>query len=132
MAAAKSAGNVTVTFNGNNISAYLNDAQVQMVWEELEKTNLTSTAKEYIPGLADITATLPFAFWDSTLDGYVYAAWGTLVTTAIARDDGATTVTYTWTSNSFITGYDLGSPAAAIQAGQVALRLNGLPSRATA
>lgn len=132
MAAAKSAGNITVTFNGNDISAYLNDAQVSMAWDELEKTNLASTGKEFIPGLADITTTLPFAYWDATLDSYIYDAWGDLVTTAIARDDGATTVTYTWTSNSFITGYDMGSPAAAIQGGQVALRCNGLPGRAAA
>lgn len=130
MAAAKSAGNVTVTFNGNNISAYLNDAQVTMAWEELEKTNLASTGKEFMPGLADVTMSLPLAFLDATLDGYIYAAWGTLVTTSIARDDGDTTVTYTWTTNSFITGYDFGAPAAAIQGGQVALRCNGLPSRA--
>lgn len=132
MAAAKSAGNVTVTFNGNDISAYLNDAQVQMVWDELETTNLASTGKEFQPGLADFTASLPFAYLDATLDGYIYAAWGTLVTTALARNDGGTTVTYTWTSNSFITGYNFGSPASAIQAGDVSLRLNGAPGRATA
>ena len=135
MAPVKAAGNVTVTYNSNEITAYLNDAQLQATIAELETTDLASTAMEYIPGFADWTCDLPFAHWDSTLDGYLYAdvtSPGTLRTAVISfTDSGDTTVSYTWTSNAFITNYTIGGGATAVLGGSTALRLVGAPNRGT-
>lgn len=135
MAGVKAAGNATVTYNSNNVTAYINDATLQMAIDELETTNLASTGKEFIPGMGDYTIDLPFAYWDSTLDGYLYAdaiTPGTLRTAAIAyTDSGGTTVTYTWTSKAFVTNYSIGGGATAVLGGSAALRLVGAPSRAT-
>lgn len=131
----KSLGHIAVTYNGNNITAYLNDTQLKMAISELETTSLASTGAEYAPGFADYTADIPFAKWDATLDGYLYpdvVSPGNMRTCAIAFTDGDdTTVTYTWTNQAFITNYQIGGGAKAILGGSSALRLNGAPTRAT-
>lgn len=136
MAAVKAAGNVTVTYNSNDITAYCDTAEIAASISELDTTDLASTAMEYIPGLADWTASLNVGNWDSTVDGYLspdVVSPGTLRTLVVAFDDGSSEVTYTWTSNAFITGLTIGGSAAdKIGMSGVSIRCNGAPTRAVA
>jgi len=135
MAGVKGAGNVTVTYNSNEITNYLSQVQLQGVISELEATHMGSTAEEYVPGLASWSATIDLIGWDSTVDGYLapdIVSPGTKRTCAIAFTNGGTTVTYTWTSEAFITSFSLqAAPSEIIGAAGIQLRLNGAPARAT-
>jgi len=113
--AVKAAGNVTVTYNANNITAYVDSGSIAASIAELDTTDLASTAMEYIPGLADWTYSTNVKNWDSTIDGYIMpdlVTPGTLRTLVIAYTDASSnTVTYTWTTNAFITAGELGGEA---------------------
>jgi hypothetical protein len=133
MAAVKGAGSVTVTYNSNNITAYVNSAAIAASIAELDTTDLASTAMEYIPGLADFTVSLEAPNWDATLDGYIMPDLLTPAqrTLAIAYSDGTNTVTYTWTSASFLTAGTLSAEATGlVSLSGISIRGNGAPSRA--
>jgi len=133
MSGVKGAGNVTVTYNDNAITDYLDSTQLAAVVAELESTNLGSTAQTYEPGLANWQANIDLTNWDSTLDGYlavdaVTPAKRTVV--IVVTDSDSTDVTYTWTTNGFITGYSItASPNELIKAPGLVLRLSGAPGR---
>lgn len=133
--AVKAVGNTTVSYNGNDITAYCNSADLQAALDNIDVTNFASTAKEYLTGFGEWTINLS-GLWSSTFDGYVApdaVTPGTKRTAYIAFDGGATTVTYTWTSNAEIGDYQIrsSSPTEAITFSAV-LRLSGAPSRTTA
>lgn len=133
MAAVKGAGSVTVTYNSNNITAYVNSASIAASIAELDTTDLASTAMEYIPGLADFTVSLEAPNWDATLDGYIMPDLLTPAqrTLAIAYSDGSSTVTYTWTTASFLTAGTLSAEATGlVSLSGISIRGNGAPSRA--
>ncbi|GIV82785.1 MAG: hypothetical protein KatS3mg051_2139 [Anaerolineae bacterium] len=130
----KAAGNVTVTYNGQNIKAYCNSADLQATIDQIDVTDFASTAKEFITGFGEWTINLGGP-WDPTLDGYLApdaVTPGTKRTASIAFDDGSTTVTYTWTSNAEIGDYQIqaSNPTEAITWSAV-LRLSGAPTRST-
>lgn len=132
MAAVKSEGRVTVTFNSNNITQYCNSADLQAAIDRLEVTDLASTGKEYISGVGEWTISLN-GYWDSTLDGYLgpeAVTPGTKRTGVIAFTDAAsTTVTYTWTSNAEIQDYNITSAVGGAIEWSATLALTGAPSR---
>jgi len=133
MAAVKGAGSVTVTYNSNNITAYVNSASIAASIAELDTTDLASTAMEYIPGLADFTVSLEAPNWDATLDGYIMPDLLTPAqrTLAIAYSDGTNTVTYTWTSTAFLTAGTLSAEATGlVSLSGISIRGNGAPGRA--
>ena len=136
MAAVKAAGNVTVTYNSNDITSYCDTTEIAVSIAELDTTNLASTAMTYIPGLADWTVSLNVSNWDSTIDGYLspdVVAPGTLRTLVVAFDDGSSEATYTWTANAFITGLTIGGGAAdKIGMSGLSIRCNGAPTRTVA
>jgi hypothetical protein len=130
----KGAGNVTTTYNSHEITDYVNQAQIAAAIDSLESTDMGSAAKEYEPGLASWTASIDVVKWDATIDGYLApdaVTPGTKKTFVHAVSDGTNTVTYTWTSNAFPTGYSIQSaPGALINSPGVAIQLSGAPSRA--
>lgn len=133
MAAVKSEGRVTVTYNSQNITQYCNSADLQAAVDRLEVTDLASTGKEYIAGIGEWTISLG-GYWDSTLDGYLApdaVTPGTKRTGVIAfTDAAATTITYTWTSNAEIQDYSITSAVGGAIEWSATLALTGAPSRA--
>ena len=131
--AVKSEGNAVVTYNSNNISAYCNQADVQATIDQLDSTNLASTAKESVTGFGEWSISIG-GQWDSTIDGYLApdaVTPGTKRTCSIAyTDSGSTTVTYTWTSNAEIQDYAISSATGALISWTATLMLSGAPSRA--
>jgi len=135
MAKVKAAGNVAVTYNSNALTAYCNSAALQATVDSLEVSDFSSDGKEYISGLADWTLPLG-GDWDPTLDGYLgpdVVTPGTARTSVIAFDDGTTTVTWTWTSKSFLENYTVSgdSPSGSLK-WTATLRLSGAPSSRSA
>lgn len=134
--ATKGAGSVTVTYNSNALTNYINTANISASIAELDTTDFGSSAMEYIPGLADWTCSVDVTNWDSTVDGYLMpdlVSPGTLRTLAVAFDDGSTTVTYTWTSNCFIQAGEIGGEATGLVGiSGITFRCLGAPSRTTA
>jgi hypothetical protein len=132
--AVKGAGNITVTYNSNAITDYINTANIAASISELDTTDLGSTAMEYIPGLADWTCSVEVTKWDATVDGYLMpdiVSPGTLRTLVVTFNDDTSTVTYTWTSNAFITAGTLGGgPNEVIGLTGLTFRCVGAPSRA--
>lgn len=137
MTAIKSAGNVTVSYNGNAITNYTNSVDLQNVIQELESTHLGSTAQSADAGLAASTLNLG-GDWNSTIDGYLGpdSLTGTKRTTVISFEDGATTVSWTWTASGdvggFITNYQINPQANGKIPWSAQLRLSGLGVRAVA
>ena len=64
----KGPGNVSLTVNAVNLTAYVDETDLQMVVAELEETNLASTAQEFIPGLANYQADIKITKWDLVVD----------------------------------------------------------------
>lgn len=136
MAGVKGAGAVTVTYNSNALTDYINTASIAASIAELDTTDLGSTAMEYIPGLADWTCTVEVTKWDTTVDGYLMpdlVSPGTLRTLVVAIDDGSATATYTWTSTAFIQAGTLGGEATGLVGiSGITFRCIGAPSRSVA
>lgn len=114
MAATKSAGNVTLTYNGNAITSYLSQQSLDAVAKAIETTNMASTAVQNTPGLPGWTVNIG-GFFDATLHGY----FSSDITTPTLRTlvVGIGTVTYTWTTNAFISNFkiDASNPNEAIK-----------------
>lgn len=132
MAAVKSEGKVTVTYNSNALTAYCNSADLQAALDRLEVTDLASTGKEYITGVAEWTINLG-GYWDATLDGYLApdaVTPGTKRTAVIVLTDAAAaTVTYTWTSNAEIQDYQVTAAVGGAIEFSATLALTGAPVR---
>ncbi len=129
----KGPSNVTFTYNSVNMTAYVDQVDLQMAVNELETTNLASTGQEYIPGLPNFQADIKVTKWDKVVDDVfgADAITPTLRTAAIAfKDASGDTITYTWTTNAFVTGYNIsGQATGKIDAGPK-VRLSGIPNRA--
>jgi len=131
MASKKVAGNVTVTYDGNALTNYLNTASLADVVNAIDTTDFgDANATTSIPGLGDWEVPIGGP-WDPTLDGYLapdaIAPPSTLKTTVVGID----TVTFTWTTNTFITDYkiDASSPSDGIT-WSATLKGSGAPTRA--
>ena len=114
MAATKSAGNVTLTYNSNAITSYLSQQSLDAVAKAIETTNMGSTALQNTPGLPGWTVNIG-GFFDATLHSY----FSSDITTPTLRTlvVGIGTVTYTWTTNAFISNFkiDASNPNEAIK-----------------
>lgn len=130
--AIRGAGNVTVTYNSNNITAYINEFELSQTVAELERTSLASTVMEYDPSIAEYTLTLN-GDWAIALDNILGPDIVTPVARAvsIAIEDGASTVTYAWTS-AFLTGFNISGSATDKITHSPSLRLSGPPTRTVA
>lgn len=128
----KGAKNCTFTLNSVNLTAYVDQVDLNMAVAELETTNLDSTAQEFIPGLPGNDASITVTKWDKVVDDVLgpLAITPALVTAAIAfKDASGDTITYTWTSKAFVTGYTISAQATGKITSSPKLRLSGAPTR---
>ena len=126
--------NVTFTLNSVNLTAYVEQVNLQMSVAELETTNLDSSGQEFIPGLPNYTADVSVTKWDKVVDDVLgpLAITPAKVTAAMAfKDASGDTVTYTWTNEAFVTGYDISGAATGKIGSSPKVRLSGIPTRAT-
>ncbi len=109
--AKKVAGNVSVTYNSVEITNYLNTASLNGVVNAIDTTDFgDENATTSIAGLGDWEVPVGGP-WDATLDAAlapdVIAPPATLRTLVVVID----TVTFTVTTNAFITGYTINASA---------------------
>lgn len=104
----KSLGNVTVTYISTDITQYLNTQSLEAVVNEIDVTNLASSADEKIAGSANWTINVG-GFWAKALDDVVgpdaVSPPSTMRDLVVTLGPVATRVTYTWTANAFISNY---------------------------
>lgn len=125
--------NCTFTLNAVNLTAYVDQVDLNMAVAELETTNLDSTAQEFIPGLPSYDASITITKWDKVVDDVLgpLAITPSLVTAVIAfKDASGDTLTYTWTTKAFVTGYSISGGATGKVTGSPKIRLTGTPTRA--
>jgi hypothetical protein len=126
--------NTAVTYNSNALTAYANQADVQATVGQLEVTNFSSTAKEFLTEPAEWSIRLGGMF-DVTQDGYLgpdAVSPGTKRNATIAFTEGGSTVTYTWTAQAEIANYQITSTPTGLIGWSAELRLSGAPSRGVA
>ncbi len=131
--AVRGAGNTLVTYNSQNITAYVNSVELQMTVDELESTNLASTQMEYSPSLPNYTLSLE-GDWAVALDSILGVDAVTPVTRVVSvkfTDETGANVTYSWTKG-FITGYSIKAGATDKTSHTPALRLSGTLTRTVA
>lgn len=132
MGATKAPGNITISYNSNALAGYLNQASIDGVIAEIDTTDLASTAMEKIPGLGSWSVPVG-GFWDSTLDGYLgpdaIAPPSTLRTLVVVIGPSGSQVTYTWTSNAFISGYKIAAEPGGALTWSGTLSVSGVPTR---
>jgi hypothetical protein len=130
--AQKGAGNSTCTYNAQNITQYLNTNTLTNTIAELEATVLTSTAEESIAGLGSYELTLE-GDWSKAIDDILGpdSLTGTKRTVVLTYGSVGTggVVTYTWTTNGFLTSYEINATATDKIVLSGTLRLNGAPAR---
>lgn len=134
--AAKSELNVEVLYNSQTLTPYCNSAEVSAAIEQLEATDLDSTAKEYVTGFGEWSISIG-GQWDATLDGYLApdaVTPGTARTAYIqfSANAGTNYVRYTWTSNAQVENYAVSSATGALITWTATLKLSGAPTRSTA
>lgn len=132
--AVKSRGNVTFTYNSVALTNYCDQAELNAAIDRLEVTDFGSTAVETIAGDATwtITASGPADPAVDNVLGPDAVTPGTARTAAIAYDLGATTVTYTWTSNCELESYTLTGEVGGVTRWDASFSLSGAPNRAVA
>ncbi|GIK73805.1 MAG: hypothetical protein BroJett021_27930 [Chloroflexota bacterium] len=124
--------NCTFTLNGVNLTAYVEQVDLNMAVAELETTNLDSSAQEFIPGLPSYDASITVTKWDKVVDDVLgpLAITPSKVTAAIAfKDESGDTITYTWTAQAFVTGYGISAAATGKITSSPTVRLSGVPTR---
>lgn len=130
MAARKSRGNITCTFNSVALTNYMNQAELGMAVDRLETTHFGSTGAESIAG--DTTFTFSMGGdWDTALDTALAPeaiTTGTARTAVIAFVGSTGTVTYTWTSKSEVQDYTITGAVGDKITWSATLVLNGAPS----
>ena len=132
--AIKANGNVVVTYNAVNITAYCDQADLSAAVERLDTTNLASTAKESTAGDTEWTIAIG-GQWATALDTALApdaVTPGTARTASLALDGGAQTVTYTWTSKAEIQDYSVNSATGDFIKLSGTIALSGAPTSAVA
>lgn len=99
-------GNDVHTYNATNITAYLDQASLDMLVEALDVTNLASSGMTYTPGVFGAEVPIGGA-WDKAIDDVFGADTVSPPTTTLrtyVRQVGPVSnrVTYTWTGSSTV------------------------------
>lgn len=134
MAARKSRGNVTFTFNSVALTNYCNQADLSAEVERIETTHFGSTAAESIAGDTTYTITAG-GDWDTALDTAIAPeaiTTGTKRTAVLVVTGSTGAVTYTWTSNAEVTSYTVSSSIGDKITWQAEFALSGAPTRGVA
>jgi hypothetical protein len=129
--AMRGAGNAIVTYDSLSMVDNVNTSTLTNTIAELEATVLSSTAEETIAGLGSYEMQLE-GFWSPTIDAKLGpdSISGNKKTASIKYGSGAgNMVTYTWTTQAFISNYTITSPANEALGFSATLRLNGAPGR---
>jgi hypothetical protein len=128
--ALKGAGNSTLTYNATNLSQYLNTNTLTNTIAELEATVLTSTAEETVAGLGSYQLTLE-GDWSKPIDDILGpdSLTGVKRTVVLTYGPAGAIVTYTWTTQGFLTSYEINATATDKIVLSGTLRLNGAPVR---
>lgn len=129
--AVKGPGNVTVLYNAVDITQYCDQADLDATIEQLEASNLASTANESVTGFSTWNINLGGP-WGPALDnalGPDAVTPGTKRNASIAFKHGANTVTYAWTSNAEIANYKITGAVKAVHKWSGKLQLSGSPTR---
>lgn len=132
----KANNNVRVKYGGTVITEYLNEFELATTIAEIETTHLASTTQTYIPSMTEYSLSLS-GDWRSAFDTIFGpdAITPTLRTVVISFSDGSgsagSVAIYTWTTNAFITGYNISASSGDKITHSATLRLSGPPSRTT-
>lgn len=107
------AGNITVTYNSNALTAYLEQSSLEQTVNAIEVTNFGSSAQESIAGLPSFSVPVGGP-WSKSLDDILgpdaISPPSTLRSLSVAIGSGANQVTYDWatgteTYGAFISDY---------------------------
>jgi hypothetical protein len=131
MTARKSRENVTVSFNGTDITAYCRKADLDAAISQIDVTNLASTATETIASDPTWKINLE-GHWDNALDAVIApeaVTPGTKRTAIMTLEGTSATITYTWTSNAEIENYKITSTVGEFIGWSGTLSLSGAPGR---
>jgi hypothetical protein len=131
--AVKTQGNITVTYNSNALQSYLNTQSIEAIVNEIDTTTLASTGMEKIPGPSGWTVNIG-GFWAVALDNILgpdaVSPPSTLRTLAVVIGASGSTVTYTWTTNAFISNYSINaSDPNGVWTWTATLAVSGVPTR---
>ena len=130
--AVRGAGNATVTYNSQNITAYINSVELSATIQELEATDLASSVAEYSPSLAEYALSLG-GDWAQALDNILGVdAVAPTVRTCVIKftDETGAWVQYSW-ATSFISGFSISASATGKIEHSPSIRLSGTPTRTT-
>ena len=103
--AVKTLKNFGVSYNGTNITAYLNKASLEMTAEAIDTTSLASDGKELTPGAVGFNVPVS-GTWAKALDAVLGADAisppTTLRTLVVTIGATGATVVYTWTGTEMV------------------------------
>ena len=124
--------NTLVTYNSQSLTAYANQADVQTTLNQIEVTNLASTAKEFISEPSEWTIRIAgmFDIASDTILGPDVVTPGTKRNAVISFIEGGQTLSYTWTANAEIGNYQITSTPTGMIGWSAELKLSGSPARA--
>lgn len=134
MAARKSLGNNTVTYNSQNITQYLTSAELSFGGEKVDITNLANTAKAFSSGDGEWKLDVN-GWWDNAIDAILgpdAVTPGTKRTLAYAVVGTSATVTYTWTTNAEVGDFKISPKTGEHMPFTASFYLSGAPTRASA
>jgi len=135
MAPVKAQGNVSVVYNSENITNYLNDQSLEAIVNEIDTTTLGGTAAQKTPGSVDWSVNVG-GFWEKDLDDALgpdaVSTPSTLRTLVVTIGASGSQVAYTWTSNAFVGNYRIeASDPKGVITWSGTLAVSGAPSRTT-
>ncbi len=134
MAGRKARGNITLTYNSQNITSYATKTGLKAAADKLDATTLASTAKESVAADVDWSVSIELN-WDAALDTILapdIITPGTKRTASLAIQGSSQTVTYTWTSNAEVSDYSVDSAVGELIKGSATLSMSGAPTRSVA
>lgn len=128
----KGATNTVVSFNGSDITAYCDKADLGGTLDAIDVTNLASTGVETISPITTWKIGLS-GFWDATIDGILgpeAVTPGTKRDASIELTDSASSsVSYAWTANAEVGNWQITAEAKGVSKFTAELRLSGAPTR---
>ena len=123
-----------VTGSLSNITSYLNEWELATTIGEIETTNLASTTQTYIPSMAEYSLSLSgdwltafdTIFGPDVVNPVMKTVEISIVNPNLSTED---VVVYLWTTNAFITGYNISASSGDKVTHSATLRLSGPPTR---
>lgn len=131
--AVKTQGNIIVNYNSNALQSHLNTQSLEAIVNEIDTTTLASTGQEKIPGPSGWTVNIG-GFWAKALDDILgpdmVSPPSTLRTLFVTIGASGAQVTYTWTTNAFISNYRVdASDPNGVWTWTATLAVSGVPVR---